>query len=512
MGQVRRSGLRLIRWMALGMVLVGCAGCPQRNRTQAEQRKSPTKPEARGRRCVPAIAGSDTPTARIVIQPRLGEPLNGLTPRQLARFKAGRAAFRKVFKEEDGLGPAHNLFSCAVCHVNPIGGSGTITVTLFGHAGPDGFDPLKELGGPLLQGESIHERCKEHVPREANVVITRITPSALGAGLIEAIPDEAIKMHAQEPPIGISGRVHWVHPIEDPPGSVLRAGRFGWKSQMATVRTFSAAAARNELGLTNQLIPVDAAPNGDADLLRACDTVADPEDKPDAEGFTFIDRVTDFQRFLAPPPQTPRSGMAGEEVFDRIGCADCHTPSFRTRDDAEVEEPLRNKLIKPYSDFLLHDMGSLGDGFVTGDAQAREMRTTPLWGFRIRFPVLHDGRVSGSTLTQRATRSILAHAGEAAESIRQFQALSSKDKERLMAFLDSLGRVEFDDDGDNDVDHDDYRTFERCFAGGRRTRYTPDDRCSLFDIDRDGDVDIVDHAAFQRAVTGPLYGSTMVVP
>ncbi|MCH8147349.1 MAG: c-type cytochrome, partial [Planctomycetes bacterium] len=229
-------------------------------------------------------------------------------------------------------------------------------------------------------------------------------------------------------------------------------------------------------------------------------------------GFTFVDRVTHFQRYLAAPPQTPRSGMKGEQVFGRIGCAACHVATWRTADDSSLEAALRHRQFKPYSDFLLHDMGRLGDGIVQGEAKGREFRTTPLWGFRIRFPVMHDGRVSGATLAERAMRCIEAHDGEAGPSLRAYRELSKQERNQLIAFLDSLGRVEFDQDGDNDVDLHDWSFFVGCRTGAAAGKYAPDERCRIADIDGDGAVDLVDFAVLQQAFTGRLYGSVMVVP
>ena len=164
---------------------------------------------------------------------------------------------------------------------------------------------------------------------------------------------------------------HMVAALEDPMGAPLRVGRFGWKSQVATVLTFSADAALNEMGLTNRFLMDDNDPNGiDPPVLMDCDTVLDPEDTPDGQGFDFVDRVTHFQRFLAQPPQTPRSGMTGEGTFDSIGCADCHHTQFTTADDPSLEDALRDQTIQPYSDFLLHNMGTLGDGIVQGDVRS----------------------------------------------------------------------------------------------------------------------------------------------
>ena len=445
-------------------------------------------------------------------QPRIGEPLAGLTPFQLGLFEAGKDAFVRSITEEEGLGPIHNLVSCAACHGNPVGGSGSISVTMFGRADENGFDPLKRLGGPLLQGGAIRPECAEHMPREANVSAERMTTSALGAGLIEAVSDSSIARLAESSSTDITGRVHWVTALEDTPGSAKRVGRFGWKCQIATVLSFSAVAARNELGFTNHLLPTESAPNGNRSLIEKCDSVPDPEDRPDSAGFTYVDRVTHFQRYLAAPPQTPRSGMKGERVFDRIGCAACHVATLRTADDPSLEAALRHRPFKPYSDFLLHDMGRLGDGIVQGDATGREFRTTPLWGFRFRFPVMHDGRVSGATLAERAIRCIEAHDGEAGPSMRAYRELSKQERNQLIAFLDSLGRVEFDQDGDNDVDLHDWSFFVGCSTRPAEGKYSPDDRCRMADIDGDGDVDLVDFAVLQQAFTGSLYGSVMAVP
>jgi CxxC motif-containing protein (DUF1111 family) len=135
--------------------------------------------------------------------------------------------------------------------------------------------------------------------------------------MVEAIPDAAII--ALEDPNdtngdGISGRAHRVQPIETPTGP-LRVGRFGWKAQIATVLSFSGDAARTEMGLTNRVVPDETAPNGDNALLGQCDPILGIEDQPDSRGLTFVDAVTAFQRYLAPPPQAPRGGMSGEVIF-----------------------------------------------------------------------------------------------------------------------------------------------------------------------------------------------------
>lgn len=429
-------------------------------------------------------------------QPKMGAPVSGLTALELQRFDDGKVDFANVFDVAQGLGPIFNQISCANCHNNPVGGSGGTTVTRFGYDDGKGtFDPLVAIGGSLLQAGAIDPAVGEVIPVQANVTANRVTPSVLGAGLVEAIDDADILVNETSPPTAVvSGRVHWVSPLEDPMGP-LRAGRMGWKAQVATVLTFSGDASQNELGFSNRLVPFDNAPNGNQALLNAWDTVADPEDGPDSNGLDFIDRVTHFQRYLAAPPQTPKSGMTGEALFNSVGCADCHVASWTTKNDPAIEAALRNKTIRPYSDFLLHDVGLVSDFIADGDASGQEIRTPSLWGLRTRDPLWHDGRVVGGTLETRmlgAGGIIELHAVFGAESRPSgiaFQALSSGDQLAVVAFLDSLGRAEFDSDGDNVLDRIDLAAFRLAQAGGP---YTADDPEAVFDIDQDGDVDSVD--------------------
>lgn len=441
-------------------------------------------------------------------QPKMGAPLSGLTPLQQQRFQAGRNDFTHVFAPNEGLGPIFNQNACSTCHNNPIGGPGSITVTRFGFTdGKGNFDPLEAVGGSLLQALAIDVACQEVVPAAANTTAVRVTTSSLGLGLIEAIPDAAIASREANPPsANVSGRVHWVQPLESPTGP-LRAGRFGWKAQVATVLTFSGDAAMNELGFTNRLAPTENAPNGNTTLLQAWDTVADPEDHADANGLDFIDRVTHFQRYLAAPPQTPRSGMSGEAIFHAVGCADCHVASFTTSNDPALEPALRNKTIRPYSDFLLHDMGIAADFIEQGPGTAQELRTPPLWGVRNRDPLWHDGRVVGGTLQSRILGPggiISQHAAfgsESAPSAAAFNALSAADKQKVVDFLDSLGRAEFDWNGDNVRDQADLAAFRTAYAGTGGP-WSPNSPQAVFDFNQDGYVTQVDLMMFAQVYEG----------
>jgi CxxC motif-containing protein (DUF1111 family) len=107
-----------------------------------------------------------------------------------------------------------------------------------------------------------------------------------------------------------------------------------------------------------------------------------------------------------------------------------HVPTMQT--GPSLVAALNNVVFHPFSDFLLHDMGSLGDGIVQGGTGATEMRTAPLWGLRGVTAFLHDGRAAS------IRAAIFAHDGQARPARDQFSRLSSSDKSRLVAFLESL--------------------------------------------------------------------------
>ncbi|MBX3394477.1 MAG: VCBS repeat-containing protein [Phycisphaerae bacterium] len=456
--------------------------------------------------CPAELCDEVNDTCATQVQPWVGQPVSNLGGSDMQRFLLGQTKFDANLDTSQGLGPIFNQSACGACHnQGGLGGSGTSTVTRFGFAHKGGFDDLADYGGSLLQASFLSEACRENIPEQANIIALRLTTPNFGIGLIEAIPDADILAHADNPPPGVSGRAHMVPAFEDGEGAPLRVGRFGWKAQVPTVLTFSADASLNEMGLTNRFLTEENDPNGIfPPSIAECDTIPDPEDGP--EGGVpgaphFIDRVTDFQRLLAAPPQTPRFGMSGETVFNAIGCNKCHVSSFTTGTVAEAA--LSGKIIKPYSDFLLHDMGTLGDGIQQGDAGVTEMRTSPLWGLRHRTKFLHDGRASGGSFAQRVVQAIAEHGGEGAASSAAFDALASAQKDALIAFLDSLGRREFDHDGNNLVDGFDLNVFADCYSGPGHF-YSPDDACAISDFDQDGDVDDDDYAVFLTVYTGSI--------
>ena len=368
-----------------------------------------------------------------------GQPLPGITPADFERFRVGLDDFAEVETAEDGLGPAFNGASCAVCHSVPaIGGAGLVSEVRAGIRDANGgFRPVRAIDGS--DGDTLFQlfstpnhACQPALPRDVNVVARRIPIPVFGAGLVEAIPDDAIE--AQADPTdrerdGISGRAALVRDLVS---DEVRVGRFGWKAQHATLKAFSADAYRGEMGITNEILPTELAMGISDDKLRRCDPIPDPEDVPDPRtGLSALDNFEAFMKFLAPPARDLSSGAVaeGEHLFAAIGCANCHTPQFTTGPSAN---PLFDRRpVRLYADLLLHDVGT-GDGIGQEAAQPNEIRTPALWGLRFRGILLHDG--SAATVDDAIAR----HAGEADAVRVRHEHLSETQRAALRAFLLSL--------------------------------------------------------------------------
>ena len=427
---------------------------------------------------------------------RAGEPLAGLDSAQQARFDFGRFQYVRVFDLASGLGPTTNNTSCSACHFQPVGGWGEQRVTRYGYMDENGeFSPVDPLGDTLWQhvNETGNDDCRELIPPESNHFSLRVTTGATGYGLIEAIPDDAILKIRDAQPADIRGIERWIDSIDGDPGDPPRIGRFGWKAQQATILAFSAEAASAEMGVTTWLVQQEPAPNGDLDLLEACDDVPDPETGIDVEGFDYLGAITDFQRFMAPPPRIPASGMEGELILDSIGCTGCHVPTYMTGSPAGLEEALQNKPVHAYSDFLLHDMGEAGDGIQDGPVEEQWMRTSPLWGLAIQPTSWHDGRCAQVVPEDRIHCAIIEHAAagsQASESVFAFANLSQGDQDLVVDFLLSLGRRPFDADRDGSVRRLDLLMDGIGLFDCLGSSPSPNDPCAVHDHDGDGLVDV----------------------
>jgi CxxC motif-containing protein (DUF1111 family) len=364
----------------------------------------------------------------------LGSHFPGLTPALVARFDKGQQTFEHIVGVSDGLGPVFNDVACVACHGSPApGGSSATLVTRFGLVNASGtFDPLAPLGGSLLQAQAIPptRACAlagEQVPPAANRVAQRRSTTLFGLGLVDALPASTFDLLALVQPLPTRGHVSRVL---DPDTGQLAVGRFGWKAQGTTLHAVAGAEYRNQMGVTSQAFAAEECPQGDCAKVAACDLVSDPE----ADGLA-VGELTDFMRLLAPPPPPkitdPVGFVVGGYLFGTIGCGNCHWPGPLVTGPSRFAALDRVPFL-PFSDFLLHDMGSLADGIGEGTAAPNEMRTAPLWGVSAQPFYLHDG--SAATLDE----AILAHDGQGASARDKFAALTVLQRARLMVFLKAL--------------------------------------------------------------------------
>jgi CxxC motif-containing protein (DUF1111 family) len=267
----------------------------------------------------------------------------------------------------------------------------------------------------------------------------RIPTPVFGAGLIEAIPDSAIAaLAAAVKPYGITGHANRS-------GNDGTITRFGWKAQNKSLVIFAGEAYNVEQGITNELFPDERGEAGVQDPL-ACRVVHSAQDHThfgkDLPKFVPSDSIAfaNFMRFLAPPASvdyytgvTASSITNGKLKFSGVGCATCHTPSMQTGNHDIAS--LRDQAANLFSDLLVHNMGTLGDGISQGNAGPNEFRTAPLWGLGQRIFFLHDGR------TKDLLAAILAHSSAGSEAnvvIGNFNALSGPEKQDILNFLRSL--------------------------------------------------------------------------
>ena len=97
------------------------------------------------------------------------------------------------------------------------------------------------------------------IPDSEDIRSRRKPTSVLGDGYVEAIDDSTLRAIAKSQLEKSNGRIAGeavLVPVVEA-GNTLRVGRFGWKSQHASVVSFSADAYINEEGITNLYFPVE---------------------------------------------------------------------------------------------------------------------------------------------------------------------------------------------------------------------------------------------------------------
>ncbi len=374
---------------------------------------------------------------------------NGMTDN--ATFAADEAVFMEVDDISNGLGPIFNARSCADCHNSPnIGAFSQVTELRVGHRDAQGNfvsptisinDGADSIGGrSLVNDRSICVQAAERVPSSETIHALRATGSTLGDGFVEAIDSNTLLAISQNQPRQTNGRIagEFIQvPLSEAPGQ-LRAGRFGWKNQQASLLSFAADAYVNEQGVTSRLQPTDT--------TSVCKNTTDPEDHEGADGLADIDHFARFMRASQAPPRDESlanspAAIAGAAIFHSIGCDICHVSSITTAAAGTsinggtftVPPALGGKVIHPYSDFLLHNIGT-GDGIVQNGPPdtASKMRTAPLWGMRGKSRLMHD------LLSFTRQEAIMRHGGEATGVTNNYRALTATQKNQILTFLNSL--------------------------------------------------------------------------
>jgi CxxC motif-containing protein (DUF1111 family) len=376
---------------------------------------------------------------------------NGIVEPPGDTFAKDQEVYEENHSVQTGLGPVYNATACVSCHENPnSGGASQFTELRVGHKDENGNfvnptifinDGMNTITGrSIVNDRAIGPEAQEHIPATENIHALRAALNTLGDGFVEAIDDRTLIAIAEQQPEFSEGRVHGEvvqAPIFEAPGQT-RVGRFGWKDQHSSLLSFIGDAYLNEMGITNRLRPTD--------VTTVLKTTKDPEDQPDDLGLADIDHFAQFIRGTMVPPRdttlaaTP-AALRGGELFRRVGCGVCHVESITTAPVGTVidggmftvPEALGDKVIHPFGDFLLHDIGT-GDGIVQVGPQdtANKLRTAPLWGLRTKPRFMHDLR------SLSLEDAISRHDGEAREPARRFRELSPEERRALITFLNSL--------------------------------------------------------------------------
>jgi CxxC motif-containing protein (DUF1111 family) len=376
---------------------------------------------------------------------------NGIVEPPGDTFAKDQDVYEENHSVQTGLGPVYNATACVSCHENPnSGGASQFTELRVGHNDENGtfVNPTIFIndgkntitGRSIVNDRAIGPEAQEHIPATENIRALRAALNTLGDGFVEAIDDRTLIAIAERQPESSEGRIHGEvvqAPIFEAPGQT-RVGRFGWKDQHSSLLSFIGDAYLNEMGITNRLRPTD--------VTTVLKTTKDPEDQPDDLGLADIDHFAQFIRGTMVPPRdtalaaTPVA-IRGGELFRRVGCGVCHVGSITTAPAGTVidggmfivPEALGDKIIHPFGDFLLHDIGT-GDGIVQVGPQdtANKLRTAPLWGLRTKPRFMHDLR------SLSLEDAIARHEGEAREPARRFRELSLEERQALITFLNTL--------------------------------------------------------------------------
>jgi len=421
-----------------------------------------------------------------ISQNAFGYPSPGISNYEELLFAVGNSFFRQNWVSapasttaRDGLGPYFNARNCSSCHFKdgrgrPPNFTGELSTGLLIRLSIPG---IGEHGGPLghqsygrqLQDASLPELLVEgdlqityvdisgtfsdgtpyslrkptysiisgnYGALDAGLMMSpRVGQQMIGLGLLEAISENTLMNLCDEfdsDGNGISGKLNYVW---DEVNKRTSVGRFGWKANQPSLYQQTAGAFLGDLGITTELFNVENCSDSQVD----CGSIVNggvPEITNDD-----LEKVVLYLSNLAVPAQRDYEDevvVRGGENFSIIGCASCHIPSLVTANHSKFSN-LSNQRIAPYTDLLLHDMGSeLADNRPDFLANGNEWRTQPLWGLGLIETVnghtylLHDGRA------RNIEEAILWHGGEGEASKKLFIDLPAKERESILTFLKSL--------------------------------------------------------------------------
>jgi CxxC motif-containing protein (DUF1111 family) len=360
--------------------------------------------------------------------------VEGLSVVELQQFLRGDAAVNEVFTRETGLGPTFVGTSCINCHAGDGKGHPFTTLTRFGQI-DDAGNLFLNQGGPQLQNRALPGFLPEQIP--AGATFSKFLPPAFtGMGFLEAVTDSSIIAMTDPNDSdgdGISGVVNWIdipNYITTPSNSIIQngkyIGRFGKKGSTFSLLQQTVTAYNQDMGITSVFNPIDHYTNTESD--------------PEVSTNEINDVVFYLKTLKTPIQRNPDDAIVkqGKSLFNQINCVGCHKSDLTT--GYSSLEPLSYKTFSPYTDLLLHDMGSgLDDNYTEGSAKTYEWRTPPLWGIGLsensqggNFFLMHDGRA------RSIEQAIMMHGGEATNSKNGFQNLTQADKNALLKFIKSL--------------------------------------------------------------------------
>ncbi len=410
-------------------------------------------------------------------------PIRGLSYEEEDIFILGKSFFRVPWVEapsattaRDGLGPLFNANTCIHCHPRNSAGiavdeKGKPTRSLLlrlSHKNSDNKNLLKTVGfePDSTYGTQLSKHSNANIAKEAvysvvytdvngtypdgshyslrkptyhvtdmgygnfdkeTVVAPRIGSALIGLGQLELISEKDILAYEDvndRDGDGISGKANYAY---DPETNTTKLGRFTWKASATTVKHQSAAAAHNDMGLSNPIFPSHNCTDKQKSCLDASKRSEHAHDLTEQR----LNAIAFYLSNLAIPKQrNAKQHIEGQKIFNSLNCKSCHVPQYKTASGI---------MIQPYSDLLLHDMGEgLADGRSEFLATGNEWRTPPMWGIGLyekasgEANYLHDGRA------RSIEEAILWHGGEAEKSKKDFMDLAKEKRDKLILFLKSI--------------------------------------------------------------------------